>query len=320
MKAPLDEVWLAPRTIPLAAILGTLRRGAGDPTMVVAERQLWWAVVTPHGPAATWWQLTPDRHGVHVRGWGPGASWFAGRIGTVLGDADDIDDFRPQHPLLRDGLRQSQHRDWRVPKTGLVLNSLIPSIFEQKVTGKQAFGGYRMLVRRHGTPAPWPEAVICAAGPAAASVGRMCVPPSVEAWRAIPSWEWLKAAVEPPQSKTIMRVLAVAPRLEETATMPLKDAHARLRAVPGVGVWTAAKVAQTAWGDADAPTFGDFHIAKQIGYALTGRDADDAGMARLLEPFRPHRFRAERLILSVGPARPRRGERMALPRHLPRWS
>ena len=82
-------------------------------------------------------------------------------------------------------------------------------------------------------------------------------------------------------------------------------------------MWTSAKVAQTAWGDADAPTFRDYHVAKQIGHALIGQDTDDAGMARLLEPYRGHRFRAERLILAGGPPRPRHGARMTLPSHLP---
>lgn len=114
-----------------------------------------------------------------------------------------------------------------------------------------------------------------------------------------------------------MRALEVADHLEETARLPMGQAHRRLRSVPGIGIWTAAKVAQTACGDADAPTFADYHVARQIGHAVLGRDVDDAGMARILEPYRGHRYRAERLLLAAGLPRERRGARMSLPTHLP---
>ena len=47
-------------------------------------------------------------------------------------------------------------------------------------------------------------------------------------------------------------------------------AERRLRAIPGVGVWTAAEVRQRAHGDPDAVSFGDYHIAKDVGWALAG--------------------------------------------------
>ena len=52
--------------------------------------------------------------------------------------------------------------------------------------------------------------------------------------------------------------------------------------VPGVGVWTAAETAHRALGDADAVSFGDYHVAKNVGWALTGEAVDDDGMAELL--------------------------------------
>ena len=45
---------------------GALRRGVGDPSMVIGERQLWWAVTTPLGPALTWWRSMPVRGGAPV--------------------------------------------------------------------------------------------------------------------------------------------------------------------------------------------------------------------------------------------------------------
>ena len=72
-----------------------------------------------------------------------------------------------------------------------------------------------------------------------------------------------------------------------------------------------------AHGDADAVSFGDYHIAKNVGWALTGEEVDDDGLAELLEVYRPHRYRVQRLIELAGLSRPRHGPRMAPRRHLP---
>lgn len=316
-----EVIWEPGRTVPLGAILGILRRGSGDPSMVAEGRQLWWAPQTPHGPAASWWRTeragTGDR--VRVEAYGVGAAWLLARVPVILGGEDDVSTFEPCHPVVAKPWRLPEHYDWRVAKTGLVINSLIPTILEQKVTGQQAFGAFRHLVRAYGEPACFPESVIQRAGRVARRVVQMRHAPTPEVWRRIPSWQWLKAGAEPSASATIMRVLEVAPALERAADLPLDQAHSRLRSIPGVGVWTAAKVAQTALGDADAPTFGDFHIAKRIGWAFDGRDGDDPRMAELLEPYRGHRYRAERLVLQAGEWRGGRGPRLEVPGHLPTW-
>ena len=72
-----------------------------------------------------------------------------------------------------------------------------------------------------------------------------------------------------------------------------------------------------AFGDADAISFGDYHVAKDVTFALTGRPADDATMARLVEPYRPHRLRVQVLVALGGLGRPRRGPRMTVPAHTP---
>ena len=95
------------------------------------------------------------------------------------------------------------------------------------------------------------------------------------------------------------------------------EAERVLRALPGVGVWTAAEVRQRAHGDADAVSFGDYHVAKNIGWALLGREIDDDALAELLEPYRPHRYRVQRLLELAGAARPRHGPRLAPRTHLP---
>jgi 3-methyladenine DNA glycosylase/8-oxoguanine DNA glycosylase len=134
----------------------------------------------------------------------------------------------------------------------------------------------------------------------------------------VPSWEWLRASVDGKRSAAAVRAARSAGRLEECTAMAHADAHRRLRAIPGIGVWTAAEVAQRALGDPDAVSFGDYHVARNIGWALTGVEVDDDGLAELLEPWAGHRYRVQRLLELAVAIRPRRGPRMAPRTHLPR--
>lgn len=312
-RPPPDAVseWAPGRSVPLRDILAPLRRGAGDPTWRVHEGAIWRALQTPNGPTTVrmWLQrddhcsaVTGDRAQLHA--WGPGASWCAGAYPEWLGRSDDPTGFEIHHEQLRDVARRTEH--WRVGRTGLVMEALIPAILEQRVTGRQAFGAYRALVRRYGAPAPGPGA----------ELGLRC-PPDVPGWRAIPSWEWLRAGVDAQRADTIMRVLPVARRLEECAALPLGAAWRRLSSVPGVGVWTVAETVQRALGDADAVSFGDYHVAADIGWALTGVPADDQTLEALLQPYAGHRYRVQHLVNAGGLTRPRRGARITLPTHLP---
>nr|WP_257907351.1 hypothetical protein [Janibacter limosus] len=101
--------------------------------------------------------------------------------------------------------------------------------------------------------------------------------------------------------------MRVAGRLDECADLPLEQAHTRMRSLPGIGVWTAAEVAQRALGDPDSPSFGDYHVAKDVTPALDGEIGDDARMAELLAPYAGHRYRAQRIIQATAGHRPRRG-------------
>ena len=80
----------------------------------------------------------------------------------------------------------------------------------------------------------------------------------------------LSAGVDLRRQRALRAAATVASRLEECTEMPPEAALARLRVVPGIGVWTAAEVAQRALGDADAVSVGDYHIPSLVGWALTG--------------------------------------------------
>src|ERR1051326_6904911 len=103
------------------------------------------------------------------------------------------------------------------------------------------------------------------------------------------------------RAEVLKRLAVVARRLEETVSMSLEAAYARLRAVLGVGPWTAARTAMLALGDCDAVFIGDLHLPHLVSSALAGeRRGSDERMLELLEPYRGHRARGGRLLMAGG--------------------
>jgi len=306
---PAARRWRPGWPVPLRTVLGPLRHGSGDPTFRVVDDAVWRALRTPDGAVTLHLRTDPASAEVVGSAWGPGSAWALDRLPAMLGGADaGAEEFaataRGRHPFLREALRRHPH--WRVPRSGLVFEALLPTILEQKVTGQEAWAGWRALLRRFGEPAP---------GPGEAHLLR--VAPGPQTVRMIPSWEWLRMPVDPARSRTAVTVARVAPALERTLDLAAGEAEQVLRSVPGVGVWTAAEVRQRAHGDADAVSFGDYHVPGRIGLSLTGAPVDDAGLGVLLEPFRPHRYRVQRLVELCGASPPRRGPKMPPRRHLP---
>ncbi len=282
----------------LGLVLGPLRRGPGDPTFrVTSDGSVWRASRTPAGPGTLRVAL---RDGV-VQGeaWGPGAAWLLEQLPALLGDGDDPEAFVPRHRVV--ALARHRRPGLRLTRTGLVMESLIPSVLEQKVTTDEAYRAWRLLVRKFGEPAPGPGG----------SVHGLFVMPSARDWALIPSWEWHRAGVDNKRASTILRAVRVAGRLEEAVGLEPEGARGRLEVVPGVGPWTSAEVVQRSHGAADAVTVGDLHLPGIVGFVLAGdRDADDAVMLSLLEPYAGQRHRAARLILLSGRTPGRRGPRM----------
>ncbi|MFF5568553.1 DNA-3-methyladenine glycosylase family protein [Streptomyces sp. NPDC012623] len=282
----------------LGLVLGPLRRGPGDPTFQAgAGGVVRRACRTPEGPGT----LLVERRGgdVAAEAWGPGAEWLLEQLPELLGAADDPDAFTPRHRVVAEARRRRP--GLRLCRTGLVLESLIPSVLEQKVTTIEAYRAWRLLVRAHGEPAP---------GPAGEG---LYVMPDARTWALIPSWEWHRAGVDSKRSATILRAVRVARRMEEAATMAPEQAAARLELIPGIGPWTSAEVVQRTNGAPDAVTVGDFHLPGIVGHALADdRDADDAAMLELLAPYEGQRHRAVRLILLSGRLPARRAPRMEI--------
>jgi 3-methyladenine DNA glycosylase/8-oxoguanine DNA glycosylase len=292
------------RPVPLGAVVSVFRRGGGDPTSRRDHDAWWFGWLTPDGAVTLRLSVSAAAGEVAAQAWGAGSGWALEQVPDLVGERDDPTGFEPLHAPVGEAWRVFP--GWRVPRSGLVLQALVPSVIEQKVTGQEAFSGYRRLVTRFGEPAPGPGSDL-----------GLRVPPTAAGWAGIPSWEWLAAGVDPARSRTVVRLVRHAGRIEECADLPVEAARARLQALPGVGRWTWAEVAQRALGLADEVSFGDYHVAKNIGWALTGTPVDDEGLAELLQPYAGHRYRVQRLLELAGANRPRRGPRMSPRTHLP---
>jgi 3-methyladenine DNA glycosylase/8-oxoguanine DNA glycosylase len=292
---PLETVVRPRLPVDLRLTLGPLRRGARDPTMRVDRDGAWWrATRTPQGPATA--RYAADGDTVQVAAWGPGAEWCLDAAPELLGARDSLAGFHP------DGLVAELHHrlpGLRIPRSRAVFEALLPSILEQKVTGREARDGYRAIVRAWGEPAPGPLPLLLQPAPAALAT--------------TPYWEFHPLGVERKRTATILLAASRARRVEETVAMAPADAHRRLQALPGVGPWTSAEVAIVALGDADAVSVGDFHLPHLVSWAFLGEPrGTDEQMLELLEPFAGHRGRVLRLLSRSVRGPGRRGPRAAV--------
>jgi 3-methyladenine DNA glycosylase/8-oxoguanine DNA glycosylase len=260
------------------------------------------ATRTPEGPGTE--LLRRAGNTIEVRAWGPGAEWLCERAPVLVGGNDDHSVFPDISVTV-----SSWHRQFpgmRTPCTQSVWESLLPTVLEQKVTGIEARDSFGALLRVANEPAPGPFEHLRLVLP--------LDPATVAGW---PSHVFHAANVERKRSDVIRRAAGYAQRLAEIAEMPLLEGTARLSLLPGIGAWSVAEIAQTALGDADAVSVGDYHLKNWVSWALAGepRGSDDR-MLELLEPFRPFRGRVIRLIGMAGIRPPRYGPRLTIQ---PRW-
>lgn len=281
------------RPLDLGLTLRPLQHGRGDPVTRIENNEAWRATRTPNGPGTEYLRLVNDR--VEVEAWGPGAEWLLEHAPELLGEGDDDGGFVAAHPQVRDLHRR--YPGLRICRSRSVVEIIVPTILEQKVTGAGARRSYRGLMRRLGEPAPGPFDLL--------------LPPAPKVLAAVPYEDMHPLGVERKRAMTVKVACSYASRLEETCTMEADAAWKRLLALPGVGPWTTALVAWVAWGDPDAVEVGDFHVPHLVSWFLAGEPrGSDARMLELLAPYRGHRGRVIRLIEASGVRAPRYGPRM----------
>lgn len=287
--------WRPRHPVNLRQTLGPLRHGPGDPTIKLAEHEAWRATRTPEGLATL--HLACSGNQMSATAWGPGAGWAVEQAPELLGHYDDLAGFDPDDQRVRDLHRRNP--GLRICRSRLVLESLIPAVIEQKVTAIEAHRSYRKLVLAYGEPAPGPES--------------LTAPPSPETLAGLPYYAFHPLGIERKRADTIRRICARAARLEEAVHMSPPDATRRVTALPGIGPWTAAIIVQIALGDADAVIVGDYNFPHVVAWFLAGEArATDERMLDLLEPYRGHRARALRLILTAEHRPPKFGPKHRL--------
>jgi 3-methyladenine DNA glycosylase/8-oxoguanine DNA glycosylase len=247
---------------------------------------------TADGPATL--HVAASSDAVAILAWGPGAASAVEGAPALVGLLDEPDRLVPHHAILRDLVRRNP--GLRLPRSGRLLEALVPAILEQKVTGVEARRSFRALIARHGEPAPGPVA--------------LRLQPAAETLAALPYPAYHLLGVERRRADVIRSAAAMASRIER-ATSP-EEAGRLLRAIPGIGPWTTAEVLRVAWGDPDAFSLGDYHLPNLVAWALAGEArASEARMLQLLEPYRGQRGRVQRLLEASSLRIPRFGPRMA---------
>ena len=259
--------------------------------------RFWWAARTADGPGTVSVWVSEGR--LQAQAWGPGADWLLDQVPDLVGEFDDWSELDTSgHELLHQVRRQ--HPGVRLTRTGRVMDSLVPAVLEQRVTGQEAFRAWRQLTRRYGERAPGPEEF------------PVFLPAEPATLLTVPTWDWHLFGVDGQRHRTVRAVATVADRLEECVGLPVPDATRRLRAIPGVGHWTAAETTVRALGDIDAVSVGDFHVANRVGWFLAGKPrSTDEEMLELLEPWNGQRARVVKLIELSGYLPPKYGPRFS---------
>lgn len=281
-----------PHPIDLHRTLGLTRHGRYDPTTRFSgPNEVWRATRNADGPVTL--HITGRSGTISARAWGPGADRALDQLPDLVGANDALDGFVAHHPLVARIAHDVP--GLRLCRTGALVEALVPTILEQKVTTLEATRAYRKLLWRFGEPAPGPGGLRLAPAPAVLA--------------ATPYHDFHRLGIERRRADVIRRVCARADRIEGWAASSPAEARQRLATMTGIGPWTTATVTLASHGDPDAVIVGDYHIPHMVCLALTGTDGDDDRMLEVLEPYRGHRARVQRLVALSGIGRPRRAPR-----------
>lgn len=248
---------------------------------------------------------------VTIQVWGPATTSTDVRDGAVddahawvgAHDDGDLTTATARHPgLHRVARRLGPVRLSRMPRVQEALGRAVLGALVQRIEASRSVTELAALI---GSPAPeglwsWPTAATLARTPAHAM--RRC-------------------GISHRAAATLHRG-ALDATLLEIARDDGDRLDRRLRAIPGVGVWTSGETRRYL-GEPDAVPLGDDSLPQLVCHALTGAEGEactDEAMLEVLAPFEGQRGRVIRLIfqaVSRGmlPRHPRRAPRAALSAH-----
>jgi 3-methyladenine DNA glycosylase/8-oxoguanine DNA glycosylase len=251
----------------------------------------------------------PDGDGLRLQVWGPPGTpphevdSALDALAAWVGAHDHADGFSEvvaDHPLLARLQRDlGTPRLSRLPSVGEALGRAILAQLVQTVEARRSTA---QLVASAGTPAPH---------------GLWCWPTPAQLGSK-PAWELRRCGISLRAARSLHAGALADGRLREVQHDRAR-LDQRLRALPGVGVWTSAET-RLALGDPDAVSVGDYNLPSVVGHVLGDGPTDDAGMLELLAPFAGQRGRVIRLVVAALAARRvpplrRRAPRAALSAH-----
>jgi 3-methyladenine DNA glycosylase/8-oxoguanine DNA glycosylase len=302
-----DEVAMADR-LDLVPVTDRARRGAvaDHPRPGVVRR----AEPGPCGPLT--YEAVQRGARVGVRVWGPAATPATDRDAALdrarrwIGCDDDGGDL-----VERTAADPALHRAAR--QVGPVRLSRLPRV--QEAVGRAVLGQLVQAVEARRSTA---QLAALAGVPAA---GRLWCWPTATALGSTPAHAMRRCGISLRCASALHRCALDDVPLER-ARDDMDRLDQRLRAIPGIGVWTSAET-RFALGDPDAVSVGDRNLPGIVCHALAGAEPQactDELMLELLEPYRGQRGRVIRLVVfAVGrgllPRVRRRVPRAALSAH-----
>jgi len=267
----------------LGATFAMQRFGLYDPTASVAPRRIAKALSTESGPCVVAMERTASGVALTVEGGDERAVMTD--LESALSADDGRDAFSPAHPVLARLHRKNPGlRLVRVPWRFDVACSVV---LQQRVTVREAWQQWRRIAARYGERAP-------------SRFGELRAFPSVERVARMESWRFEELGVDPKRTRALIGLARDALRRGTFAWTDVPRVRKHLRAVRGIGPWTTEMTLGYGWGDPDALPLADLHLPHVVAWALAREPrGSDERMQELLEPTRPHRFRAVRLILTA---------------------
>lgn len=213
----------------------------------------------------------------------PGVAALAQPVARLLGAGFDLDGFArtaAADPVL--GELATRLRGLRPPLAPDPFEHLVSSITAQQVSLRSALAIRNRLIERFSRPAghayPFPT----------------------RARLATASAEQLTALGFSRRKADYVLVLARADLdLDGLAALPDADVVDRLRALPGIGLWTAEWFLARHLGRPDVWPAGDLGLRRAVSaFYLDGRDAPEAEVRAVGERFAPHRTLAAQYLLT----------------------
>jgi 3-methyladenine DNA glycosylase/8-oxoguanine DNA glycosylase len=272
----------------LGQTMGRLGMSGDSAFRVFGRDTVVFATNTPAGAASA--RFVHRDRVVEVDAWGDGAAHVLARAHTLAGLHDRPLEFAPQHSALAALARR--YAGLRLSAGADPIEIAMHAVFGQRVTAGEARQSWWRFARRYGEPAPGPL--------------ELTTPPRAEIVVRLHRDNLLGVGLDLHRSRALIALAREADRLRATID-DVERVSARLRTLPGIGPWTIALVRHFSYGDARAVPLGDWHIGRDLCFALSGEErGDDARMLELLAPFAGNEGRVWRLISAAGIHHPRR--------------